>query len=308
MKKAFILSAVRTPVGSFGGSLRDIGAVELGSIVIAESLKRAGINPAEVDEVIMGNVIQAGLGLNPARQAAMHAGVPQEVPAMTINKVCGSGLKAVTLAAQAIATGDAEIVVAGGMESMSSAPFLLQNARWGYRLGNGDLVDGLIRDGLWDCFNDFHMGITAENLAEKYSITRKEQDMIAVESQMKTAMAQREGKFTDEIIPVEIPQKKGDPVIFKTDEFPKPNTTMEVLSTLKPAFKKDGTVTAGNASGINDGAAAVVLVSEDRANELGMNKPLGSIACYASTGVDPRYMGLGPVEAVKKVMKKSHFL
>jgi len=305
MREALIFGAVRTPTGNFGGSLKDIQAVDLGSLVIAESLKRAGVNPVDVDEVIMGNVLQAGLGLNTARQSAMRAGIPKEVPSFTVNKVCGSGLKAITLAAQAIAAGDAEIVVAGGMENMSRAPFLLNDARWGYRLGNGDLVDCAIQDGLWDCFNDYHMGITAENLAVNYSITREEQDSVAAESQMKTAKAQREGTFSEEIVPIEIPQRKGDPDIFDTDEFPRPNTTAAILSKLKPAFKKDGTVTAGNASGINDGAAAVVLVSESKAEELGLKDPLGVIECYASAGVAPEYMGLGPVDAVKKVLGRA---
>ena len=306
MKKALIFGAVRTPIGNFGGSLKNIPAIELGSIVITESLVRAGVDPEDVDEVIMGNVLQAGLGINTARQAALHAGIPKETPSYTVNKVCGSGLKAVTLAAQAIAAGDVEIVVAGGMENMSRAPFILNDARWGYRLGNGDLVDCAIQDGLWDCFNDYHMGITAENLAEKYSITREEQDSIAAESQMKTAKAQHEGIFSQEIVPVEIPRRKGDPVMFATDEFPRSDTTPEILSKLKPAFKKDGTVTAGNASGINDGAAAVVVVSESKADELGLKNPLGAVECYASAGVDPKYMGLGPVEAVKKVLGKAH--
>jgi acetyl-CoA C-acetyltransferase len=304
MNDAVILSAVRTPIGSFGGSLKDISAVELGSIVIAEAIKRAGLNPGDADEVIMGNVIQAGLGLNPARQAAVKAGIPHEVPSMTVNKVCGSGLKAVTLAAQAIALGDADIIIAGGMENMSRAPFLMEHARWGYRLGNGELVDSLIRDGLWDIFNDYHMGITAENLAEKFAITRDEQDTAAYESQMKTAQAIREGKFRDEIMPVEAPSKKGGPVLFDTDEFPRPDTTLEKLSLLKPAFKEDGTVTAGNASGINDGAAAVILASAKKAEELGIHEPLGRVICYSSVGVDPAFMGLGPVEAVRKVLKK----
>ena len=305
MREAIIIGAVRTPVGSFGGSLKDINAVELGSIVIAESAKRAGIQLKDVDEVIMGNVIQSGLGINPARQAAIRAGIPVEVPSMTINKVCGSGLKAVCLAAQAIATEDAEIVIAGGMENMSQAPFLLKNARWGYRLGNSELIDSLILDGLWDSFNNYHMGITAENLAEKYNISREEQDKFALQSQMKTSRAQQEGKFIEEIIPIRIPQKKGETIIFETDEFPKPDTTLEKLSKLKPAFKKDGTVTAGNASGINDGAAAVVLVSEKKAKELNSNVPLGRIISYCSVGVDPKFMGLGPVEATRKVLKKA---
>ena len=305
MKKALLYGAVRTPTGSFGGSLKTISAAELGSVVVAESVKRAGIMPEHVDEVIMGNVLQAGSGQNPSRQAAMKAGIPKEVPSMTINKVCGSGLKAVVLAAQAIAVGDAGIVVAGGMESMSSAPFLLRNARWGYRLGNGAADDSLISEGLWDVFYDCHMGMTAENLAEHYSISRGEQDRMAADSQRKTSQAQSRGTFRDEIVPVSVPQRKKEPILFDTDEFPRPDTTIEILSTLRPAFKKDGTVTAGNASGINDGAAAVTVVSEEKAEELGLAKPMGSIAWYCSVGVDPNFMGLGPVVATKKVVEKA---
>lgn len=305
MRKSVVVSAVRTPVGNFGGSLKDVSAVELGSIVIAESLEKAGIKPGDVDEVIMGNVIQSGLGMNPARQSAIRAGIPQEVPAMTINKVCGSGLKAITLAAQAIAAGEAEIVIAGGMENMSQAPFLLKNARWGYRLGNSELVDSLIHDGLWEIFNNYHMGITAENLAEKYNISREEQDKVALESQMKTKQAQQERKFEEEIIPIKIPQKKGKTIIFDTDEFSKPRTTLEKLSKLKTVFKKDGTITAGNAAGINDGAAAVVLVSPEKVKELNINEPLGRVEAYSSVGVDPKFMGLGPVEATKKMLKRA---
>ena len=305
MREAIITGAVRTATGKFGGTLKDISVVELGSIVIAESVRRAGIKPGDVDEVIMGNVIQAGLGVNPARQSAMRAGIPQEVPSMTINKVCGSGLKAINLAAQAITAGEADIVVAGGMENMSQAPFLLKNARWGYRLGNSELVDSLIHDGLWDAFNNYHTAITGENIAEKYNISREEQDRFALQSQMKTVRAQQEGKFKDEMIPIRVPQKKGDPLIFDTDEFPRPDTTLEKLSELKPVFKKDGTITAGNASGINDGAGAVVVVSERKAKELNVSEPLGRVKSYSSAGVDPRFMGLGPVEATKKVLKKA---
>ena len=313
MEDVIIAGGVRTPIGKFGGSLKDISAVKLGSIVIAESLKRAGIKPEDVDEVIMGNVIQSGLGMNPARQAAFGAGIPVEVPSMTINKVCGSGLKAVTLAAQSIATGDAEIVVAGGMENMSQAPFLLKNARWGYRLGNGELIDGLINDGLWEAMYNCHMGITAENLVEKYSISREELDRVALESQRKAAIAQREGKFCKEIIPVKIShslrcsatRKKGQFIIFDADEFPRPDTTLEKLSKLKPVFKEDGAVTAGNSSGINDGGAAVVLVSEKKAREYNISERMGKIVSYSSAGVDPRFMGLGAFESVKKVLKKA---
>ncbi|MFC1574271.1 acetyl-CoA C-acetyltransferase [Candidatus Latescibacterota bacterium] len=305
MKKALLYGAVRTPTGSFGGSLKTISAAELGSVAVAESVKRTGLMPEYVDEVIMGNVLQAGSGQNPARQAAMKAGIPKEVPSMTINKVCGSGLKAVVLAAQAIVAGNAGIIVAGGMESMSSAPFLLKDARWGYRLGNGAADDSIISEGLWDAFYDCHMGLTAENLAEHYSISRGEQDRMAAESQHKTSQAQSRGTFRDEIVPVSVPQRKKDPILFDTDEFPRPDTTIEILSTLKPAFKKNGTVTAGNASGINDGAAAVTVVSEEKAEELGLGEPMGSVAWYCSVGVDPNFMGLGPVEATKKVVEKA---
>ena len=304
MREAVIVGAARTAVGSFGGSFKDISAVELGSVVIAEAVKRAGIKPEDVDEVIMGNVLQAGLGQNPARQSAMKAGIPQKVPSMTINKVCGSGLKAVTLAAQAIAAGEAEVIVAGGMENMSQAPYLLKNARWGYRLGSGDLVDGLIHDGLWDDFYDCHMAVNAESLADEYKISRNQQDAFALESQMRVKEAQEEGKFTEEIIPIMIPQKKAEPLKFDVDEFPRPDTTLEKLSKLKPAFKKDGTITAGNASGINDGAAAVVVISEERLKELRIKEPLGRIAAYSSVGVDPKLMGIGPVEAVRKTLEK----
>lgn len=304
MKKVVIASAVRTAIGSFGGSLSGISAVELGAIVIKEALNRAKVKPDMVDEVFMGCVLQAALGQNVTRQASIRAGIPVEVPTMTINKVCGSGLRSVSLAFQSILTGDNEIVVAGGTENMSQAPYYLPKARWGLRMGNGELVDGMIFDGLWDIFNGYHMGITAENLAEKYGITREEQDEFAAASQQKAEKAIKEGKFKDEIIPVEIPQRKGDPVIFDTDEFPRPGTTVEKLAKLKPAFKKDGTVTAGNASGINDGAAALVIMSEEKAKELSI-EPLATIVAWASGGVDPSIMGLGPVPATKKVMEKA---
>ncbi|MFO7318092.1 MAG: acetyl-CoA C-acetyltransferase [Bacilli bacterium] len=304
LEEVVIVSAVRTAIGSFQGSLKDIPAPTLGSIVIKEALHRAGIEPNQVDEVIMGNVLQAGLGQNPARQAAIQAGLPETVPAMTINKVCGSGLKSVHLAAQAIAVGEADIVVAGGFENMSQAPYLLKNARSGFKMGDQNLVDSMIHDGLWCAFNDYHMGITAENLASQYHITREEQDEFAARSQARAAKAIVEGKFKEEIVPVEIPQRKGDPIIFDTDEFVRPGTTVEKLSTLRPAFKKDGTVTAGNASGINDGAAAVVVMSKKKAEELGIT-PLASIVANAAVGVDPAIMGIGPAEAVRKALKKS---
>lgn len=299
-----IVSAVRTAIGSFNGSLKDISASELGAVVIKSALEKAGVRAEQVDEVIMGNVLQAGLGQNPARQAALKAGLPTSVSAMTINKVCGSGLKAVHLATQAIIAGDAEIVVAGGMENMSQAPYLLKNARNGFKMGDQKLVDSMISDGLWCAFNDYHMGITAENLCDQYEISRQEQDEFAALSQEKAVKAIEAGKFKAEISPVVIPQRKGDPVVFETDEYPKKGTTYEKLSALRPAFKKDGSVTAGNASGINDGAAAVLVMSRKKAEELGIT-PLVVIKGNASAGVDPSIMGIGPVSAVKKALEKA---
>ncbi|MDN4607346.1 acetyl-CoA C-acetyltransferase [Sporosarcina highlanderae] len=299
-----IVSAVRTAIGSFLGSLKDVSATELGGIVIKEALSRSGVKAEDVDEVIMGNVLQSGLGQNPARQAAIKAGLPETVPALTINKVCGSGLKAVHLARQAILAGDADIVVAGGMENMSQAPFLLKNAREGFKMGDQKIVDSMISDGLWCAFNDYHMGITAENLCERYSLTREEQDAFAAASQEKATAAIENGKFKEEIVPVEIPQRKGDPVIFDTDEYVKVGTTVDKLAKLRPAFKKEGSVTAGNASGINDGAAAFVIMSKKKAEELGV-KPLALIKANANAGVDPSVMGIGPVQAVKNVLEKS---
>ncbi|WOV86032.1 acetyl-CoA C-acetyltransferase [Sporosarcina oncorhynchi] len=299
-----IVSAVRTAIGSFLGSLKDIPATELGAIVIKDALERAGVKGDQVDEVIMGNVLQAGLGQNPARQAAIKGGLPESVAAMTINKVCGSGLKAVHLARQAIIAGDAEIIVAGGMENMSQAPFLLQNAREGFKMGDQKVVDSMISDGLWCAFNDYHMGITAENLCDRYSLTREEQDAFSAASQEKASAAIENGRFKDEIVPVSIPQRKGDPIIFDTDEYVKNGTTVEKLAKLRPAFKKDGSVTAGNASGINDGAAAFVIMSKTKADELGIT-PLATITANANAGVDPAVMGIGPVQAVKKVLSKS---
>ncbi|WP_329955803.1 acetyl-CoA C-acetyltransferase [Calidifontibacillus erzurumensis] len=304
LKDVVIVSAVRTPIGAFRGSLKDISAPKLGSIVIKEALKRADVQADQVDEVIMGNVLQAGLGQNPARQSAIFAGLLQETPAMTINKVCGSGLKAVHLATQAIMLGEAEIVVAGGMENMSQAPYLLKDARDGFRMGDQKVIDSMINDGLWCAFNDYHMGITAENLCEKYNISREEQDELSALSHEKAQAAIEAGKFKDEIVPVEIPQRKGDPIIFEKDEHVKPGTTVEKLAKLRPAFKKDGSVTAGNASGINDGAAALVLMSREKAEQLGL-KPLALIRGNASAGVDPSIMGIGPVQAVKKVLEKT---
>lgn len=305
MKEVAIVSAVRTAVGSFLGTLANIPAVDLGALVIAESLKRINVDSSSVDEVIMGNVLQAGLGQNPARQALIKAGLPQEVPAFTINKVCGSGLKAVALAAQSIAAGDSEIVVAGGMESMSLAPYLSIGSRKGLRMGDASLVDSMIKDGLWCAFTDVHMGNTAENIAVKFNISREEQDAFALNSQLKAAKALETNRFADEIVPVAIPQKKGDPIMFTKDEFVKSATTLEGLAKLKPAFKKDGTVTAGNASGLNDGAAALVMMSTEKAQELGL-KPMVVIRSYASAGVDPSIMGTGPIPASRKALKKAN--
>ncbi|HBV97666.1 MAG: acetyl-CoA acetyltransferase [Peptococcaceae bacterium BICA1-7] len=304
MKEAVIVSSIRTAVGKFGGSLNGIPAVDLGALVIKEAIKRAGIDGKMVDEVIMGNVLQAGLGQNPARQAAVKAGLPQEVPAWTMNLVCGSGLKSVGNAVQQIWSGDAEIVVAGGMENMSMAPYVMDKARWGMRMGDCKITDAMIRDGLWCAFNDVHMGITAENIAEKYGITREDQDAFAAASQQKAVAAIDAGRFKDEIVPVIIPQKKGDPVIFDTDEFPRRGTTQEALAKIPPAFKKGGTVTAGNASGINDGAAAFVVMSAEKARELGV-KPLFVVKSTATAGVDPAYMGLGPIPSSRKALQKA---
>ncbi|MFW5979782.1 MAG: acetyl-CoA C-acetyltransferase [Halanaerobiales bacterium] len=304
MREVVIASAVRTAIGSFGGGLKDVEAVKLGSIVLKEAMSRAGIEGKNLDEVIMGNVLQGGQGQNPARQSAIGADIPYEVPAMTVNKVCGSGLKAVNLAAQAIKTGDADIIAAGGMESMSQAGFIAEGSRWGNKMGDGKLVDMMIKDGLWDAFNDYHMGITAENIAEQWNISRKEQDEFAATSQKRTEKAMEEGRFQDEIVPVEVPQRKGDPEIFDKDEYPRKGVTAEKLAKLRPAFKKEGTVTAGNASGINDGAAAVIVMSKKKADELGV-KPLATIKSYASGGVDPRIMGTGPIPATRKALKKA---
>lgn len=303
-QEVVIVSAVRTPIGRFSGHLKDLKAQTLGSLVISEALHRAGVLNEQVDEVIMGNVLQAGLGQNPARQAVLQAGLPETVPAMTINKVCGSGLKAVHLASQAIACGDAEIVVAGGMENMSQAPYLAVGARDGYRMGNHQLIDSMIHDGLWCAFNDYHMGITAENLCEQYGLSRTELDEFSAWSQEKAVQAIESGRFKDEIVPVDIPQRKGKPIQFDTDEYVKRGTTTETLGALRPAFKKDGKVTAGNASGINDGAAAVVVMSKEKAVELGI-KPLVTVRANATAGVEPRIMGIGPVPATKKALTKA---
>lgn len=303
MNKAVIVSACRTPVGSFGGSLKDVSARELGALVISEAVKRAGIKPEMIDEVIFGCVLQGGLGQNISRQCALDAGIPVEVPTFTVNKVCGSGLKTVELAAQAIRAGDADIVVAGGTESMSGALFAVDKARWGYRMGEGAIIDLMIKDGLWDAFNNCHMGITAENVNEQWGNTREEQDELALRSQQRAAAAIKEGRFKDEIVPVVVKTRKGE-TVFDTDEFVRPDTTMEALAKLKGAFKKDGSVTAGNASGINDGAAAVVVMSEKKAAELGI-KPMATIVSYASAGVDPKIMGIGPWPATLKALEKA---
>ena len=303
MKEVVIASAVRTAIGSFNGSLSSFSAPELGGIAVKEALLRAGVEGSMVDEVILGNVLQAGLGQNPARQAALKAGLPVDVPALTINKVCGSGLKSVNMAVQAIVAGDADIVVAGGMESMTNAPYLLDKARSGYRMGHGKIVDSMIQDGLWCAFNDYHMGITAENIVAEYGITREEQDQLSAESQEKALKAIASGAFKQEIVPVVIKNKKGD-ITFDTDEYPKAGTTAEKLGGLKAAFKKEGTVTAGNASGINDGAAALVVMSADKAKALGI-QPLARIRGYGSGGVDPKVMGMGPVPATRKALAKA---
>jgi acetyl-CoA C-acetyltransferase len=301
-----IISGCRTPIGKFQGGLADLSAPQLGAVAVREAVKRANLSPEQVDECIMGNVVSAGLGQNPARQAAIFGGLSPAVGAMTINKVCGSGLKSVALAAQAIETGNSAIVVAGGMESMTNAPYLLPNARKGYRLGNGQLVDSMVHDGLWDVYNDYHMGITGENVAEKYGITREEQDEFAVNSHRKAVSAQKECRFKSQIVPVEIPAKKKGhpPVIIDKDEGPREDTTIDVLRALKPAFKKDGTVTAGNAPGVNDGAAAVVVTNAGRAKELGAT-PMVRIVAQATSGVEPKWVMMAPVGAVQTIWKKT---
>lgn len=301
MKNIVIASAVRTPVGSYGGALKDVSAVDLGTIVVKEALKRANVKPEQVDEVILGHVLQAAQGQNTTRQVLINSGIPKEVPGFTINKVCGSGLRAVSLAAQIIKAGDADIIVAGGMENMSATPYSVPGARWGQRMGDGKFVDTMIKDGLWDAFNQYHMGITAENIAEQWGITREEQDAFGLRSQNLAENAVKSGRFKDEIVPVVVKTKKGEKVV-DTDEFPRFGTTAEGLAKLRPAFKKDGTVTAGNASGINDGAAALVVMSEDKAKELGI-KPLAKILSYGSKGVDPSIMGYGPVGATKRALE-----
>ena len=302
-KKIILAGACRTAIGTMGGELSTVPAADLGAIVIKEALNRAGVAPEKVDQVYMGCVIQAGQGQNPARQASIKAGLPIEVPAVTINVVCGSGLQCVNMAAQMIEAGDADIVVAGGMENMSMAPYAMMKGRYGYRMGNAELVDTMIKDALWDAFNDYHMGITAENICEQWGLTREELDRFAAESQRKCEEAQKNGAFKDEIVPVEV-KKKKETVIVDTDEGPRPGTTVEVLGKLRPAFKKDGMVTAGNSSGINDGAAAVVVMSEEKAKELGV-KPMATWVAGALAGVEPRMMGIGPVAATRKVLEKT---
>ena len=304
MKEVVIVSAARTPIGSFGGALKGIPTRKLGAIAIKGAVERAGIKPEMVDEVIMGAVLQGGLGQNVARQMTLDAGLPIETPAMTINKVCGSGLRAVELAAQIIKAGDADIIVAGGAENMSATAYALPSARWGARMNNAQMVDMMVNDGLWDAFNGYHMGITAENVAEQWGITREELDEFSVISQNRAEEAIKAGKFKDEIVPVEIPQRKGDPIVFDTDEFPKFGTTIDKVAKLKPAFKKDGIVTAANASGITDAGDAVVVMSKEKAEELGI-KPLCTIKSYASAGVDPSIMGVGPVPASRKALDKA---
>ena len=304
MQEVVIVAATRTAVGSFQGVLANVPAVDLGAAVIRRLLQQSGIDSAEVDEVILGQVLTAGAGQNPARQAAINAGLPAAVPAMTLNKVCGSGLKALHLAAQAIRCGDAEVVIAGGMENMSLAPYVMPAARTGLRMGHGKLLDSMIQDGLWDAFNDYHMGITAENLVEKYGITREEQDAFAAASQQKAVAAIEAGRFGAEITPIEIAQRKGEPLVFEADEQPRKGTTAESLSKLKPAFKKEGSVTAGNASSLNDGAAAVLLMSADKAEALGL-PVLARIAGYANAGVDPAIMGIAPVSATRRCLEKA---
>lgn len=299
-----IVSAVRTAIGTFGGALSQVSAADLGAVAVKQALVRAGVEPAAVDEVIMGNVLQAGQGMNVARQAALKAGLPVEVPCTTVNKVCGSGLKSVALAAQAIAAGDARVVVAGGTESMDMAPYLVDKGRYGYRMGHAQLTDAMIRDGLWCVFGDAHMGVTAENVADKWGITREEQDEFAARSQNRAEKAITSGWFKDEIVPVEIPQRKGPAVIFAQDEHPRFGSTAEKLAGLRPAFRTNGTVTAGNASGINDGAAALCLMSEETAARLGI-KPLATIRAYAAAGVEPSIMGIGPVPATRKALAKA---
>jgi acetyl-CoA C-acetyltransferase len=302
MREVVIVSAVRTAIGTFGGSLKDVSAAQLGAIALKEAIKRAGIDPATIDEVLMGNVLQGGLGQNVARQAALAAGIPKEVPSMALNKVCGSGMRVISLAAQMIKAGDADIVAVGGTENMSQSGYIAPAARWGARMGDAKLVDTMINDGLTDAMHKIHMGITAENVCDQWGLKREELDEFAARSQQKAEAAQKAGKFKDEIVAVEIPQRKGDPIVFDTDEYPKAGVTAEALAKMKPAFKADGMVTAGNASGINDGAAAMIVMSKEKADELGI-KPLCKITSYASAGVDPTIMGISPISTSQKALK-----
>lgn len=304
MKEVVVVSAARTAIGSFGGALSKLSAVEMGTIAAKEAIRRAGINPETIDEAIVGNVISAGLGQNIARQIAINSGMSESSSAFSVNKVCGSGIKSVALAAQAIKAEEAEIVLCGGTESMSNAPYLMPSSRWGQRMGDGKIVDSMIKDALWDAFNDYHMGMTAENIAEKFNITREMQDEFSLQSQLKAEKAIKSGRFKDEIVPIEIPQRKGDPVIFDTDEYPKFGSTIEKLAKLRPAFKKGGTVTAGNASGINDGAAMLIVMSKEKADQLGL-KCMATIKAYTSGGVDPAIMGYGPYEATTRLLNKT---
>lgn len=306
MREVVVVAAQRTPLGAFGGALKDVSAVELGKIAVQGALNSINLDPKEVDELIYGNVLSAGLGQNVARQVGVHAGLPLEVPAFTINKVCGSGLKTVALAAQSIMAGDNDVVVAGGTENMSASAYVLPNSRWGFRMGDNKVVDTMLKDGLVDAFSDIHMGVTAENIVEKFNLTREEQDELAVASQNKAEAAVKSGRFKDEIVPVPVPQRKGDAILVEDDEYPRYGSTMETMGKLRPAFKRDGgSVTAGNASGLNDGAAAVILMSKEKAEELGL-KPLATIRSYASAGVDPKIMGTGPIPATQKALEKAN--
>ncbi len=306
MEKVFICNPLRTAIGTFGGALKDISAVDLGTAVVKEVIKGTAVDPEEIDDCVMGNILGAGLGQNPSRQVAINSGLKVETPAVTINRMCGSGLQSVIHAAQAIRSGDYHCIIAGGIENMSQAPFYLKKARWGYRMSSptDKLIDGMVYDGLWDIFNDYHMGVTAENLAERYEISREEQDEFAYNSQMKAGEAIKNNKFTDQVVPVLIPQRKDDPVKFKVDEHPRPSVTSEQLNKLKPVFKKNGTVTAGNSSGINDGAAAVLVASGSKVKELGLT-PVGRVKSYAVSGVDPSIMGIGPVPAMRSALDKA---
>ncbi|HBY89559.1 acetyl-CoA C-acetyltransferase [Ruoffia sp. FAM 24228] len=305
MTEVVIVSARRSPIGSFGGAFKNVSAVDLATQVVKESIKDINLDPQEINEVILGNVLSGGLGQNVARQIAIKSGIPKEVPAFTVNKVCGSGLKTVALAAQSILAGDNEVVIAGGTESMSQAPYVLNDQRWGKRMGDGQIVDTILKDGLIDAFDDIHMGVTAENVAEKFGLTREMEDELAVSSQNRAEAAIKAGRFKDEIVPIAVPQRKGEPVMVDTDEFPRFGSTMESLGKLRPAFAKDGSVTAGNSSGINDGAAILILMSKEKAEALGLT-PIASIVAYASGGVDPKIMGTGPIPATRRVLAKAN--